>query len=422
MVTWRIRLLICGVACLGVHNAWAGPCTLATPPVAENRSLSTGLARIERGVFQPLSKTFSGTAEAGASTTAKLRFDASIQRSLQTLATTNRDLANLSDSDRSRLLVDPLRTHPPKIRVAPVTTLAWEPGIVRSTEQRTTPYYTVGDNGTRPLPGQAPQQPERKPALCGKETGRPDDPSCFFSIPPLLLGAADPSQVNNRRMAIADLSTVLLLVRSTDGRSQVCTGSHLGGGVILSAHHCHRTGSFEAADYQVLANTNAIDAPWPQGIAARALNADDPQAASMDFIFLKMETVPQQLAGAFLKLSGRDPWTSCEDGADLEAFLAWHDSDSKFTKRYSADSQCVTKRAAVCYGKDRARVHACDTSESSSGAPILLRGGNSVVAVHTNGRIEDDSNCAVPTAEIKKVLFDAASPKFPEAAAIVWED
>lgn len=193
--------------------------------------------------------------------------------------------------------------------------------------------------------------PDRKPAHCGRQTERPDDPSCFFAIPPLLLGSADPSEVNNRRMAIADLSTVLLLVQSADGRSQVCTGTHLGGGLILSAYHCHRTQTFEAASYQALLNTNAIDAPWPQGIAAHAVNGEDPQAASMDFIFLKMDSVPQQFAGAFLKLSARDPWTSCQDGAVLEAFLTWHDSDSKFTKRYSADAQCVTKRAAVCYGK-----------------------------------------------------------------------
>lgn len=45
------------------------------------------------------------------------------------------------------------------------------------------------------------------------------------------------------------------------------------------------------------------------------------------------------------------------------------------------------------------------------------------MAVHTNGRIEDDSNCAVPTAEIKKVLLDdAGRPKFPEATTIVWEE
>ncbi len=427
MQRWR-NLSIGTVAlasAFGLQAASGGPCNLATTSTAETRSLSTGLATIEHNVFQPLSQTFARqfvdkSTQSGIATP-RLKFDQNIQQSLQTLATAGHDLSNLSDMDKNRLLIDPLRTSPAKLNIPPVATMVWDGGVVRATTKNATPYYTVGDNGTMIVPSRSPQPSPARPPQCGQQPGRADDPSCFFALPPLPIGNVDQAQLNARRRAIAELATVLILVRSEDGRRQVCTGTHLGGGLLLTAHHCHQTAGFKAIDYQILLNINMIDDPWPQGITAHALDGDDQQASALDFLFLKMETVPDKFAGAFLKLSARDPWTSCQDGADLESYLTWHENDSKFTKRYSADSQCVTKRTAVCYGKEKARVHSCDTSDSSSGAPILLRGGTSIVAVHTNGRIEDDSNCAIPTAEIKNALMDGAGKfKFPEAATIVW--
>jgi hypothetical protein len=158
-------------------------------------------------------------------------------------------------------------------------------------------------------------------------------------------------------------------------------------------------------------------------LSGTPINASDDAAETLDFLLLKVGNVPEKFEGSFLKLASRDPWESCNDHADLEAYIAWHESETRITKRYSGDSQCVTQRTATCFGKKGRRVHGCDTTENSSGAPILLRGGNTIVAVHTNGRIEDDSNCALPTAEIHKTLMnELGKPKWLDAASILWEE
>jgi hypothetical protein len=406
----------------------AGPCSLETAKSAQIRSKAMSLVNIEARVLHPLKSLLDNDASATESGTSRqiLRFDDSALRSLRNLSGGQVNIAQLSEHDRLRLVADPLRLNPSSSNaVARVQAKPWSADIVRSSSQKASPFFVVGDDGTKPLP-KLPERPAGSAAPnCVGTIGRPKDPSCAFDLPPYRAFPVGepPEDAFRRRDAIANLATVTILVDSADGRTQICTGAHLGHGIVLSAHHCHRHDSFLAEKYRVYFNSDELKSPWPGGLSASPLNGEDPLASELDYLLIKIQNLPDEFAGAFLKLTVGDPWKACKDGADLEAYVTWHESEKRVTKKVSADTQCVTKTKATCVGERGRRVHGCDTTEDSSGAPILLRGGSSIVAVHTNGRIEDDSNCALPSSEIRSALYDAlGQPKIPEAASILWEE
>ncbi|HEV2153663.1 hypothetical protein [Bradyrhizobium sp.] len=421
-------LLVVGLAPV---PALAGACSLESAKSVQLRSKAMSLVNIEARVLDPLNSLIGGP-EAVALSAApsggqlSLRFDESAQRSLRNLAAGPLKLAQLNEHDRVRLTADPLRLNPSYSgNAARVQEKPWSATVSRSAPGKATPFFVVGDDGTTPMP-KLPERPSGYAgANCASTAGRPKDPSCAFDLPPYrAYPIGDPPEdVFKRRTAIASLATVTILIDSTDNRAQICTGAHLGRGIILSAHHCHRHDAFVAAKYRVYFNSDELTSPWPTGLAAVPLNGDDSLATQLDFLLIKVQDLPEQFAGSFLKLAAGDPWKSCKDGADLEAYVTWHESEKRVTKKFSADSQCVTKTKPVCSGEPGRRVHGCDTTEDSSGAPILLRGGSSIVAVHTSGRVDDDSNCALPTSEIRNALYDSSgAPKIPEAASILWEE
>jgi len=430
-----MRLVSCHPYVFALFAVWlapglaiAGPCSLETVKSVQIRSKAMSLVNIETRVLHPLNSLLDNGASAAGSGGSRptLRFDDSALRSLRNLSGGQMNIAQLSEHDRVRLTTDPLRLNPSSSdAVARVQAKPWSTDIARSSSQKVSPFFVVGDDGTKPLP-KLTERPVGSPAPnCVGTIGRPKDPSCAFDLPPYrAFPVGDPPEdAFKRRDAIANLATVTILVDSTDGRTQICTGAHLGHGIVLSAHHCHRHDSFVAEKYRVYFNSDELKSPWPGGLPARPLNGDDPSASELDFLLIKIESLPDEFAGAFLKLAVSDPWKACKDGADLEAYVTWHESEKRVTKKMSADSQCVTKTKSTCVGERGRRVHGCDTTEDSSGAPILLRGGSSIVAVHTNGRIDDDSNCALPSSEIRSALYDASgSPKIPEAASILWEE
>lgn len=406
----------------------AGPCSLETAKSAQIRSKAMSLVNIEARVLHPLNSLLDSDASATGTGSSRqiLRFDDSALRSLRNLSGGQVNIARLSEHDRLRLVADPLRLNPSSSNaVARVQAKPWSADIVRSSSQKASPFFVVGDDGTKPLP-KLPERPAGSAAPnCVGTIGRPKDPSCAFDLPPYrAFPVGDPPEdAFRRRDAIANLATVTILVDSTDGRTQICTGAHLGHGIVLSAHHCHRHDSFLAEKYRVYFNSDELRSPWPGGLSAIPLNGEDPLASELDYLLIKIQNLPDEFAGAFLKLAAGDPWKGCKDGADLEAYVTWHESENRVTKKVSADSQCVTKTKATCVGERGRRVHGCDTTEDSSGAPILLRGGSSIVAIHTNGRVDDDSNCALPSSEIRSALYDASGvPKISEAASILWEE
>jgi hypothetical protein len=258
-----IRVLAALIVALSLANsrlASGGPCSLESPKAVALRSTALHLARVEVGVINPFAKVLTPeiSEQQSRGTFAEdqgdsLKFDAFTRKSLDALAKMNFGADNLSPYDKLKLLIDPLRLQPAKLDVKPVPNKPWPQSVERATAGKATPYYQVGPDGTRDLSKINDKATVSNSSVCEKKPGRPRDPACFLDIPsPQIYPVGAPAvELGQRRTALANLATVLLLIDSLDGQIQICTGSHLGNGIVLTAHHCHRNGSFVAARYHV---------------------------------------------------------------------------------------------------------------------------------------------------------------------------
>jgi hypothetical protein len=97
--------------------------------------------------------------------------------------------------------------------------------------------------------------------------------------------------------------------------------------------------------------------------------------------------------------------------------------DDCLTKKISVDGSCKIEADSCPFNANFLK-HGCDTYEGASGAPILLRNGRAVFAVHQGaGSTKLQKNCAVPTStifnEIKAAVGDVCGKTNP-LSAVQW--
>jgi len=252
----------------------------------------------------------------------------------------------------------------------------------------------------------------------------------------LAIGSAGSDQLEVRRQQLISLAIVHILARdsSQPDAVSVCTGSHLGNGVVLTAHHCWRNSQTGFAADQAVVVFGRADLPldvstiWKTGLAAKPVNLGDERAKELDFLLLSVAHVPAAYALASLPIAKGNAWTECSTGTALEAFVVWDEHKDRglpqlhyFQKRYSADNDCKTQ-AGICPIGTGLAIHGCDTSESSSGSPLFLRGGHTIVAVHADGLTDGAKNCAIPASLIWDALVNNSPDKnlISEAGRIQW--
>lgn len=288
-------------------------------------------------------------------------------------------------------------------------------------------FYVVGDDGTKPSPPPSVLPTSKN---CGRGKLQID---CHFQ---LAIEGAGSDQLEVRRQQLISLAIVHVLTRNSSQPDaiSVCTGSHLGNGVVLTAHHCWKNSQTGFSADQATVVFGRADLPfdvstiWNTGLVAKPVNPDDKSAKNLDFLFLSVTHVPAPYALASLPIANGNAWTECSTGTPLEAFVVWDGHKDQgspqlhyFEKRYSADSDCKTL-AGICPATIGLAIHGCDTSESSSGSPLFLRGGHTIVAVHADGLTDGAKNCAIPTSLIWKALANNSLNKnsIAETGRIQW--
>ncbi len=268
------------------------------------------------------------------------------------------------------------------------------------------PFYVVGGNvGAAPI--RYPTANPAPPKKASPAGSPPRGPEEFFDLS---------QEPETRRQQLLALATVLITAKEVDGTdTAVCTGSHLGNRMILTAHHClhDQQAGQQFEDFKVrFGQVSHDDVVSRAGIPAQPLSAMNPDEQQLDFLILALEEpAPIEFRGAVVKLTNHNPWEPFLEATRLETFLIWNDPrlDPAFAKLRSSDELCVSKRG-VCRAGRVGNLHGCDSSKGSSGAPIFAYGGHEVLAIHIAGSWPNVSNCALPIAHVLGALDSAEAP------------
>ena len=177
--------------------------------------------------------------------------------------------------------------------------------------------------------------------------------------------------------------------------SSVCTGIHVGSGLVLTAGHCvysrSKTPAVTYTDFRVLIGCERADERRSDRCIERSAKVYGTELDALrtdviegwDVVFLRVSDYPGNFEGYYLPLDG----SSLQVDDPLSAAVWFNPRGEEYTGRRGKvlmhDEECrVTEFQGT--GSTRRIVHRCDTQRGSSGSPILLRSGG-VVGVHLSG-------------------------------------
>ena len=228
---------------------------------------------------------------------------------------------------------------------------------------------------------------------------------------------------------IADSTVIVLVTKSEETDRSLCTGTHLGGGLVLTAGHCIYDTEAESPDEagspyhawhilfgctdSLLQRDGKSCVEVPAEPVVRLLQHLKSKLRFGDDVgVLRTKYIPEYYGKRFLSFDGS---ALTPDRSVIAAVAFEVPGYDRFRgKALIDDAECrIIERGCKSRKiiKDVMK-HGCDTQPGSSGSPILAPGGGILgmhLAGHQKSKLEDglltgDANCLMPARTVVRIL------------------
>ena len=211
----------------------------------------------------------------------------------------------------------------------------------------------------------------------------------YQKIPDKIIGTADFEKMRDLPRASQDyqlgtqVGWIVIPKRNEPGRNWICTGFLVGPDLFMTNHHCLHDdkGLLSLADAKIYMDYYQDDDVDPTfgGITARVTEIVRMHQYK-DYALLRLDTPIGNTYG-WLELDTRRSFNTSQ----RVKIIQHPDARSKeIDRRYSRIVDIPSWHPLKAYGNTRLG-YLADTEGGSSGSPVFLRGGTSVIAIHNSG-------------------------------------